>query len=60
MTPQELALHSWREEKVNYEKSARRVITDLCDSLQVLPSPTFDSKLEELREYLRYNYTYDE
>jgi hypothetical protein len=60
MTPQEQALQAWREEKVNYEKNARRVIVNLCDSLQTLPSPSFEGKLEELKEYLRYNYTYDE
>lgn len=26
----------------------------------MIPSPSFDSKLEELKEYLRYNYTYEE
>lgn len=59
MTPQERALHSWRDEKSNYEKYAKRVINDLIESLQMLPSAAFENKLEELKEYLRYNYTYD-
>jgi hypothetical protein len=45
---------------VNYEKKARKVINELCESMQMLPSSSFDAKLEELKEYLRYNYTYDE
>lgn len=60
MTPQELALHSWRDDKANYEKSSRKVIADLYESMQVLPSSSFEGKCEELKEYLRYNYIYDE
>lgn len=60
MTPQEQALQSWREDKSNYEKNARKVINDLYESMQKLPSPSFEGKLEELKEYLKYSYTYDE
>jgi hypothetical protein len=41
MTPQEQALQSWREDKSNYEKKAGKVISDLCESMQILPSPAF-------------------
>ena len=41
MTPQEQALQSWREDKLNYEKSAKRTMADLCDSSQGIPSPAF-------------------
>jgi hypothetical protein len=60
MNQTEQALHSWRSEKQRYEKSIRAVLAELTAPVRFVPSPEYDGKLEELREYLRYNYTYDE
>jgi hypothetical protein len=41
MTQIDLALQSWREEKLKYEKSIKAIIAELSISVKYIPSPEF-------------------
>jgi hypothetical protein len=49
-----MALQSWREEKLKYEKQMKGVIDALAKQPNFVPSSSFDTKMEELREFLNY------
>lgn len=56
----EMALHSWQQEKNRYEKAIKTVISDLAKPVKFIPSPDYEDKEEELKEYLKYHYTHQE
>ena len=56
----EVAHNSWRQEKERYEKIIKEVSDEISKPITCLPSPSFEAKENELRNYINHPEPYDQ